>query len=278
MSSRYYLPLGVIALAVAVFGMGAIFGLGVVKPSAQPPNKAKAELNFTTEPKVVQKAEPTIAPKPAEAAATATNGALSPIYPTNPNAARTDEAAPQAEARADDRAPPNGVVAPIGDNAAATTKAAAPQVVQGIEATASGVNDKTVSVKTIGVVREDAVASAPAAKPATEAAVTRSTNRCDARACASAYKSFREADCTYQPFEGPRQVCAGAPSAKSAVASAPAAERDRDIVLRRDREIVRDSGSARTEVVDDEELDDIPMAPRRRASPSIFPFSIFPRW
>lgn len=31
--------------------------------------------------------------------------------------------------------------------------------------------------------------------------------QCDRSACASAYHSFRASDCTYQPFDGPRQLC-----------------------------------------------------------------------
>jgi membrane peptidoglycan carboxypeptidase len=31
--------------------------------------------------------------------------------------------------------------------------------------------------------------------------------QCDIRACSAAYRSFRAEDCTYQPFEGPRQIC-----------------------------------------------------------------------
>ena len=31
--------------------------------------------------------------------------------------------------------------------------------------------------------------------------------RCDADACAAAYRSFRESDCTYNPSSGPRRLC-----------------------------------------------------------------------
>jgi 1A family penicillin-binding protein len=31
--------------------------------------------------------------------------------------------------------------------------------------------------------------------------------QCNIRRCAAAYRSFRAEDCTYQPFEGPRQIC-----------------------------------------------------------------------
>ena len=30
---------------------------------------------------------------------------------------------------------------------------------------------------------------------------------CDVSACSRMYRSFRESDCTYQPFEGPRRLC-----------------------------------------------------------------------
>ncbi len=49
----------------------------------------------------------------------------------------------------------------------------------------------------------DAVASAQFT--ATPAAAT--ANSCNIQACAAAYRSFRESDCTYQPFEGERRLC-----------------------------------------------------------------------
>jgi membrane peptidoglycan carboxypeptidase len=52
----------------------------------------------------------------------------------------------------------------------------------------------------------DSTASRPVVQTAqaTEAAVPA---QCDIRACSAAYRSFRAEDCTYQPFEGPRQLC-----------------------------------------------------------------------
>jgi hypothetical protein len=38
--------------------------------------------------------------------------------------------------------------------------------------------------------------------------------QCDVSACAAAHHSFRESDCTYQPFEGERRVCVAPPSAQ----------------------------------------------------------------
>ena len=42
-----------------------------------------------------------------------------------------------------------------------------------------------------------------------------SNNRCDVQACASAYKSFRASDCTYQPYGGPRRVCGMVPEQRA---------------------------------------------------------------
>ena len=43
-----------------------------------------------------------------------------------------------------------------------------------------------------------------------------SSNRCDVQACASAYRSFRASDCTYQPFDGPRRFCGKPPGQQMA--------------------------------------------------------------
>jgi BA14K-like protein len=50
---------------------------------------------------------------------------------------------------------------------------------------------------------EPAPVTATAAKPAAAAA----SDRCDVTVCAAAYHSFRSADCTYQPDNGPRRLC-----------------------------------------------------------------------
>ncbi len=52
-------------------------------------------------------------------------------------------------------------------------------------------------------------------------AATTSAPRCDLDACASAYRSFTPEDCTYQPFDGPRQLCTkGKPPAAESPATA----------------------------------------------------------
>lgn len=50
--------------------------------------------------------------------------------------------------------------------------------------------------------------------PVAEKASVATKRQCDVSACAAAYHSFRESDCTYQPFEGERRVCVAPPSAQ----------------------------------------------------------------
>lgn len=59
------------------------------------------------------------------------------------------------------------------------------------------------------------------ATPATSAAASPPANACNIAACAAAYRSFRESDCSYQPFEGPRRYCEGVPGDKGQIASQP---------------------------------------------------------
>lgn len=39
------------------------------------------------------------------------------------------------------------------------------------------------------------------------AAGTAAAPKCNIEACKAAYRSFTEADCTYQPLDGPRRLC-----------------------------------------------------------------------
>jgi hypothetical protein len=69
-------------------------------------------------------------------------------------------------------------------------------------------------------------ASIAAAEPGVAAAAPQAAPRCDVAACAFAYRSFTAADCTYQPSDGPRRLCAkGTPPVADPAAAtvAPAA-------------------------------------------------------
>jgi hypothetical protein len=50
-------------------------------------------------------------------------------------------------------------------------------------------------------------APVPAATPVAAPLAAAAKIRCDADACAAAYRSFRESDCTYNPSSGPRRLC-----------------------------------------------------------------------
>lgn len=50
--------------------------------------------------------------------------------------------------------------------------------------------------------------------PGAEKASVATKRQCEVSACPAAYHSFRESDCTYQPFEGARRVCVAPPSAQ----------------------------------------------------------------
>jgi len=80
-----------------------------------------------------------------------------------------------------------------------------------------------------GATTSPAIANGPTAAPAIASTNGQTTspqaaqippapqaaNSCDVAACASAYRSFRESDCSYQPFDGPRRLCEGAPGANA---------------------------------------------------------------
>ena len=58
---------------------------------------------------------------------------------------------------------------------------------------------------------EPPATEAPADEPAQP--VQAEAPQCNIEACTAAYRSFRASDCTYQPFEGPRQLCTQGPQA-----------------------------------------------------------------
>ncbi len=60
-----------------------------------------------------------------------------------------------------------------------------------------------------------------AQKAAQDVGVKSASNHCDVQACTNAYSSFRAADCTYQPFEGPRRACIAPPAQRSAARVQP---------------------------------------------------------
>jgi hypothetical protein len=249
----FYVPLAVVTLAGVVFGLGAIFGLGIVGSPAPPSHTG--DLNFTSKPKLVDK----------RADVAATNGrALSPVYPTSPAPAPADEKP----------------AAPVDKAAAASDVHSEPLAHRDqSQAAPSAPADaaKTTGAVTTGAVPRETVASAPPSKPAQTApvqtarakvapakAASAHANSCDVRGCASAYHSFRESDCTYQPFSGPRRVCEGPPGTHSASASNQRDLRNDSRRQSRKAEPDDDDQGDNVQPLRDDDMDDQPPAPSRR--------------
>lgn len=70
----------------------------------------------------------------------------------------------------------------------------------------AGANGQTVSQ----------MSAAPIASATPQAA-----NACNVALCAASYRSFRESDCSYQPFGGPRRTCDAAPDTNAQAAAQP---------------------------------------------------------
>lgn len=144
---------------------------------------------------------------------------LTPVYPTSPGKDLPVKEAPVIQ-------PVKPVVAATTGSAPASTtgsaNAQAPAVasVQPAPTVPAPANAQPVSTTTGSAVDQ-------AAPPAQTQIRSQATNSCDVAACASAYRSFRQSDCSYQPFEGPRRYCEGAPGANAPnghIASQPAAQ------------------------------------------------------
>lgn len=60
-------------------------------------------------------------------------------------------------------------------------------------------------VKPVAGNRAAAQSAAEQARAQSSGATTAA--HCNVQACGAAYQSFRESDCTYQPYDGPRRLC-----------------------------------------------------------------------
>ena len=108
----------------------------------------------------------------------------------------------------------NNVQYNVGPAATGNTAARA-ETVQKPVAETTGVATRSESAVSPDNAQNAQAYAAPPKKNAPDEAAA-SSNRCDVQACASAYKSFRASDCTYQPLDGPRRVCGKAPEQRAA--------------------------------------------------------------
>jgi outer membrane biosynthesis protein TonB len=206
MQSR--LPIVLISAAgtAALFGVGFLLGLGVMSTPNKP--EQHKQIALTTTPTKVTRTETT-------GAGTQSERALTPLTPVAPGGAAAQTATP---------APAQTEPKPT-QQAAAAQPAPAPQPQQKIAAAAPAASPpakldepQAKPAPAPAPVQTAKAEPAPAAQPVPNATpVSLSTrNACDVSACSRAYRSFRESDCTYQPFSGPRQVCVSPPGAKEA--------------------------------------------------------------
>ena len=177
--------------------------------------------------------------------------ALSPVYPAAPGAPKPDGQ----------------------DQAADAAKQAAPQQqAQTAAATRQPASSTTQPPETSGSApANEAQASAPAPQPAAQ----QTSNHCDVQACASAYHSFNAADCTYQPFEGPRRICTKLPGGSQHMASQPRQElrrNDNGDAVRRARTMRNwDNNGAYNNDAYDDDYDDAPIVAGRSRRVIVMP-------
>jgi hypothetical protein len=55
--------------------------------------------------------------------------------------------------------------------------------------------------------RPEKTTTAQSPQETSDASADSPAPRCNVQACSAAYQSFRESDCTYQPYDGPRRLC-----------------------------------------------------------------------
>ncbi|MGB6349980.1 MAG: BA14K family protein [Pseudolabrys sp.] len=102
-----------------------------------------------------------------------------------------------------------------------------------------------------------------------------SNNRCDIQACASAYKSFRASDCSYQPFDGSRRFCEKPPVQRTAREQRDEPERrtwSRDLQQRNVERAVK------SRVDSDDEIDDSALSDDEDSDQIIVIRRQGPRW
>jgi hypothetical protein len=110
------------------------------------------------------------------------NGKLTPVYPANPGKDLPIKDTP--------------VIQPAKPATAATTGSA---------------TTGSASIAAPPAAAPAPVAAAATSNSAPQAQTAPSANACNVEACAAAYRSFRESDCSYQPLVGARRTCEGAP-------------------------------------------------------------------
>ena len=191
MQSRLAIVLMSVAGAGVLFCLGLAFGLGVM---SSPPAETHKQIAITTAPTKVARQETT------GSATHDDDRALTPVYPARPGGPSSPPAAQAAQAQQQQQQ---------------ATPQPQQQAQQQAPAPASTQQAKADTPPAPATAKPAAAAPVSAPKAATPVSLE-SRNACDVQACARAYRSFRESDCSYQPYSGPRQLCVSPPGAKEA--------------------------------------------------------------
>jgi hypothetical protein len=193
------------------------------------------------------------------------NAALSPVYPK-----RLEPPSPADPANEQAQSSANGVTAKAPDETGQTATAElaplqkAPPETTGMASRGQSQSQTNVDAANAANRVNNPQQPVPAALP--------SNNRCDVPACASAYRSFRASDCTYQPFGGERRVCANPPTQRTARDQRDDSERRRWIG---EAEVPRAAEQRARDFVDD---DDGPEFNEVERGPRFFLFGGQRRW
>jgi hypothetical protein len=234
MSSLYKALVGLFRASL-LFGLGMWFGLTVISPQRSYQSHARvaavplgtATPSDAATPRRIEKA------KPAEAitADPEADRKLSPVHPAEPG-----EPKPALDA-AGRQSPADQVAKTDAANNDATNGSARSAAQEPVKATGStAARPQRTRIDTASAPSAASASSQDDRKPepqihaaslSTSESVNQSANRCDVRACASAYKSFRESDCSYQPFSGPRRLCVSPPTTAQRDESKPAGDHAR---------------------------------------------------
>ncbi|MCW5691593.1 MAG: BA14K family protein [Pseudolabrys sp.] len=165
---------------------------------------------------------------------------LTPVYPAAPG-----KNLPPPDAAADKTADAKPAEQPANDN---TKPPAATQ---------------TASAAPVAQTPANESATTPPAQPvSTQALVPTPAGACAIEACASAYRSFRASDCTYQPYGGPRKMCELTSDGARQASNAPSAQD----TLRGNRGAMRGTNVSVGRTGGDD-LDDVVRAVRRLPGP-----------
>lgn len=162
---------------------------------------------------------------------------LTPVYPAAPG-----KNLPQPDATDNKTADANAADQPASDNANDIAK--------------PGTTTQTASATPVAQTpANDSAATAPAQPVSAQASIPTPAGACAIQACASAYRSFRASDCTYQPYDGPRKMCELTSEGSRQASNTPSALSSRD----------GNSSRARGD-----DLDDVVRAVRRLPPPSAY--------